>query len=135
MRGKTMSDIIQALEAKQDLLFNGEISEAEIQSAERQLGLEFAAEYRKYLLKYGTAFYNGHELTGITKSSRLNVVDITHRMREKYPDVPQNYYVIECTNIEEIIIWQSTGGEIYYSAPNTSLTRLCGSLTEYVEKY
>ena len=52
--------------------------------------------------------------------------------RERNSEIPANLYVIEETGVEEIVIWQSEDGKIFYSAPNQELTKLCDSFAEYV---
>lgn len=129
-----MASIIEAFEAKRRLLAGNGVPEESIGEAEKALEIKFSPEYREYLLRYGIAAYNGHELTGITKSERTNVVAVTKAAREKYPDIPLNLYVIEETGVEEVLIWQSEEGKVYYSSPNQPLTELCESFREYILK-
>ncbi len=129
-----MATIIDALKSKMNLLAGEGVSETMITEAEKTLNLSFSSEYKEYLKTYGIAAYGGHELTGITRSSHVNVVDVTKDERERNPDVPADLYVIEETDVEEIVIWQSGDGKIFYSGPNQKLTHLCNSLSEYVSK-
>ena len=129
-----MSLIIDAFEAKTNLLTGEGVTEKLISEAEKELGLTFSKEYREYLSKYAIAAYNGHELTGITKSSRVNVVDVTKSERKNNPDIPKDLYVIEETDVEEMVIWQSGDGRVFCSSPNQTLSQLCDSLTEYISR-
>lgn len=129
-----MSEIIDVFEEMKRILHGNGVSDEEILAAETELGLSFSDEYREYLKRYGIAAYRGHELTGITKSPRLNVVAVTKAEKEKNPDIPGNYYVIECTNIEEVVVWQSSEGKIYCSSPNLPAEELCESLSQYISK-
>ena len=129
-----MATIIDALKSKTDLLTGEGVSDTIITNAEKVLNLSFSKEYKEYLKTYGIAVFDGHELTGITKSPRVNVVDVTKAQREKNPKIPADLYVIEETDVEEIVIWQSGDGEIFYSGPNQDLTMLCNSFAEYVSK-
>ena len=129
-----MATIIDALKSKIDLLTGEGVSELIISNAEKALNLSFSNEYKEYLKTYGIAVFDGHELTGITKSPRVNVVDVTNAERKRKPDIPSDLYVIEETDVEEIVIWQSGDGKIFYSGPNQDLTQLCNSLAEYVSK-
>ena len=129
-----MSKLIEAFEAKHNLLVGNGTSDDVIDEAENQLGVTFSDEYKEYLKKYSIAAYGGHELTGISKTSRLNVVDVTRVERERNKDIPDNLYVIEQTNVEDIVIWQSNEGTIYYSSPNKPITVLFESLEEYISK-
>ncbi len=125
--------IIELLKEKDDTFFGKGTSENEIEKAEKKLGLKFNSEYKEYLTEFGTALYDGHELTGLSRSKRINVVDVT--LEERKEDFPKDIYVIEQTGMEGIIIWQSTSGEIYYSTPSGELNKYCDSLSEYVNKY
>ncbi len=125
--------IVELLKEKEDTYFGKGSSKKEIEKAEKKLGLKFNAEYKEYLSEFGTALYDGHELTGISQSKRINVVDVT--LEEKKEGYPKDIYVIEETGIEGIIIWQTSNGEIYYSSPSCELTKYCDSLHEYISKY
>lgn len=108
-------------------------SNEEIKKAEEALMVSFSKEYKIYLMKCGFATYEGHELTGICKAKRLNVVDVTRYERELTPDVPQTWYVIEQLNIDGIVIWQSENGDIYQTAPNVEPLKISNSLAEYID--
>lgn len=127
-----MATIIETLEAQKRLLAGEGVPENLIKEAELMLKLEFSEEYKEYLRRFGIAAYRGHELTGITKSPRLHVVAVTLAERERDPEIPSDLYVVERTNVEEIVIWQKASGEIFYSGPNQPLEQYCDSLTTYI---
>ena len=127
-----MADIVKLLQKQSDFYAMKGVSEEDIRAAEQELGLRFATDYRKYVAAYGVASYAGHELTGICKSRRLNVADVTAEERNS-TDVPADWYVLEQANIDGIVIWQATNGTIYQTAPNAKAKRICGSMAEYVE--
>ena len=93
--------------------------------------LMFAADYREYVSAFGAASYCEHELTGICKSARLNVVDVTQDERQ-YNSVPADWYVIEEANIDGIVIWQATDGTVYRTRPGCKADKICDSLKEYI---
>lgn len=128
-----MSTILDALKSKRRLLTGERVPDSLIGEAEKMLGLSFSDEYRDYLREYGIAAYSGHELTGITRSPRLNVVSVTLAERERDVDAPRNLYVVERTNVEEIIVWQGECGELYFSSPNHPLEKFCNSLSDYIK--
>lgn len=70
-------NIIQALQGKENLLNGDGVEESVVAAAERELNLKFAADYREYLLRMTIAAYDGHELTGLSKAVRTNVVEVT----------------------------------------------------------
>lgn len=127
-----MSDIIEALKSAPDYIGGTGRTEDEIRKAEELIGVEFASDYRCYLKEIGLACFDGHELTGICKSTRLNVVDVTIAQRELYPEAC-SWYVIEETNIDGIVIWQSPAGDIYETAPGIKTRKGFDSLSEYIE--
>ncbi len=128
-----MATIIETLEAQKRLFTSEGVSENLIKEAELMLKLEFSEEYKEYVRRFGIAAYRGHELTGITKSPRLHVVAVTLAERERDPEIPSDLYVIERTNVEEVVIWQKTTGEIFFSGPNQPLEQFCDSLNDYIQ--
>ncbi|MBR2835967.1 MAG: SMI1/KNR4 family protein [Coriobacteriales bacterium] len=105
-----------------------------IEAAERRLDVVFSDEYRSYIKEYGVVSVNGHELTGICSHSRLNVVDVTLQERSLNPLVPQQYYVIENSCMDGIIVWQDQTGTVYQTAPNSEPIKLCDSLLDYIRQ-
>lgn len=126
-----MSDIIATLKNAPEYIGGNGRTDAEIESAEKLLGVEFAPDYKCYLKEIGLACFDGHELTGICKSSRLNVVDVSLSQRELFPNA-RSWYVVEETNIDEIVIWQAPSGELYQTASGSMCRRICSSLAEYI---
>lgn len=127
-----MNKLIDILEGKRGYLASGSTTNDEIKSAEKQLSLEFSDEYREYLSRCGEVSFFGHELTGLTKSKRLNVVDVTNEEKGLNEHIPEGYYVVEQANIDGIVIWQSRDGSIYKSHPKKDPEFIFSSLAEYV---
>ena len=122
-----------SLDSFEDLVHGNGAKENVIADAEKELELTFCHEYKQYLLKYGLAMVNGHELSGISNNKRTNVVDLT----KKYNDgneIYKNKYVIEDTNIDGITIWQDVEG-IIYLAKNNKVETIANSLISYIEHY
>jgi hypothetical protein len=113
-----MSKFTDLLKSLPDFTPTKGASEKAISKAERELGVEFSDEWREYLSEFGQADVNGHELTGITKTDRLNIVKVTKEERKTNPKISDTYYVIENTGMDGVIIWQDTDGTIYRSKPN-----------------
>lgn len=105
----------------------------EICLAERELSLNFSEDYKQYLKRFGIIAYDGHEFTGIAEHSHLNVVDITKKEKKKNNSVPDDFYVIEIANIDGIIIWQQSTGEIYKTIYDSPPMLICNSLSDYIE--
>jgi len=127
-----MSSIVSTLKSFADLVSLTPAQDIEISTAETKLSLKFAPEYREYLAEFGVAAANGHELTGILKSERLNVVNVTIREWGLNPQVPHSMYVVENAAIDGIIIWQDASGEVFQSSPNSKPKMIAASLAEYL---
>lgn len=128
-----MSDIITLIQNQPDLFFLKGATDEEILQAEKCLGLEFDDSFRKYISVYGAASFNGHELTGICRSRRLNVVDATIDAKEKNAHIPSDFYVIEKLGVDGAIVWQSTDGCIYQTTHYSEPIKIAQTLTEYFE--
>lgn len=126
-----MSQFVNKLKKFDDFIELGGVSQDEINRAENILGVKFAEEYIEYLLECGVASADGHEFTGICKSKRLNVVDVTKEELAKVEDFPEGAYVVEQAHIDGVAIWQIEKGKIYLSQDNT-MRLLCNSLNEYI---
>ena len=126
-----MGNIIEILKNAPDYIGGTGRIDAEIESAELQLNVKFAPDYRCYLKEIGMACFDGHELTGICKASRLNVVDVTLTQRQLVSET-SFWYVIEEASIDGIVIWQTPSGHIYQTAPGMKAKKLCDSLADYV---
>jgi len=127
-----MSNIITRLKESAGFVSLSGATYEQIERAENSLGLKFSDEYREYLTAFGVASAAGHEFTGICASSRLNVVDVTELERQQNI-VPNDWYVVEQANIDGIVIWQASTGEVYQTIPNGLPIKLCDSLSEYLD--
>lgn len=110
----------------------GGVSEVDINKAEKALGLKFAEEYREYLSVCGIATADGHEFTGVGKSQRLNVIEVTNEHRSKNENIPDDLYVIEDLSIDKIVIWQSVSGAVYQTVGNNNPEKISKSLCEFL---
>lgn len=129
-----MNDIIKTLKNAPDFIGGSGRTEAEIENAQKALGINFAPDYKTYLKEIGLACFDGHELTGICEDPRLNVVDVTISNQEDNPKT-SSCYVIEEANIDGIVIWQDSSGLVYLTEPNVKVKKIAKSLSEYIEKF
>ena len=109
-------------------------SEEEITEAEKVLGLSFATDYRAYLKEVGLACFDGHELTGLTKTDRLNVVTVTKEQRSYWSKIAESWYVVEEAYIDGIVIWQSSDGTVYQTMPDSECKPIAKNLLEYISE-
>lgn len=127
-----MTDIVNMMKNKPDFYAMQGAGDMEIKRTEQMLGTHFADEYRGYLSAFGVASFSGHEFTGVCKSKRLNVIEVTREQRSQNQEIPCDWYVVEETHIDGIVIWQSSAGEIYQTVGETPGRKIFNSLTEYV---
>lgn len=130
-----MSNIVEILRASDELIAGKGASNEQIEAAAKALGVTFAEDYRLYLQEFGLAYVSGHELTGIGIIPRNDVVSVTLEKR-KLPHVkpiPENWYVLEDTNIDGIVIWQASNGCVFMESPGM-IKQICTSITEYILK-
>ena len=128
-----MSDIINILRSQEHFYSKAGVSSVEIQRAEDDLQLKFAAEYVQYLATFGAVSVNTHEFTGLGVSPRLDVVAVTLGEREKNPNVPHEFYVIEQLHIDDVVIWQSSNGSVYQTIGTSAPVKICDSLCAFIE--
>lgn len=126
-------NIIEAFKTKKYLLNGNGATEEDICLAEKELNLRFSDEYREYLKQLGIAAYDGHELTGLTKTARTNVIYVTKKEKENNLLIPESWYVIEVANIDNVIIWQEENGKVYVSCGEKT-EKIFESLSEYILK-
>jgi len=120
------------LRNKTDFIGSNGRSKANILKAENELCVQFASDYFEYLEKIGLASIGNHELTGLTKDTRLDVVAVTKECRSIYGPATKLWYVIENPGIDGIVIWQDSDSVIYKSSFLTIPTKIADSLTEYL---
>ena len=126
-----MTDIIKVINSKDGVIHGKETNENEIKQAESELGLRFADDYRNYIKQFGCMVIGSREITGISSQENYNVVSTTKAQRNYNKNIPENSYVIEQLNIDGIIIWQSSNGEVFQTSPNTAPMKIADSLVEY----
>lgn len=108
-----MKTIVDLLRAQPAFISAKAPTAQEVTQAEKALGVTFAADYRDYVAALGVASYEGHELTGVCPFPRLSVVSVTQQERAANPAIPSAWYVLEQTNINDLVIWQDASGAVY----------------------
>ena len=63
----------------------------------------------------------------------MNFYRFLYDLREIYPSVPQDCYVIEDAYIDGIVIWQNQKGVIFQATPDSYPIRIANSLAEYIQ--
>lgn len=127
-----MNKIIKVIGNFEDLYHGNGASVDSIKEAEKKLKTKFSEEYYDYLCAFGTATFDGDEFTGLTDIERKDVVLVTEKYRRMFGKDFDDKYVIEETNIDGIVIWQSSTGEIFQSNMEGEIKKICDSLIEYI---
>ena len=126
------SSIVDTIQSIDGLKSLKPASSEDITSAENELGLKFASDYKEYLSKFGAVIGDGIELTGIAKSAHRDVVKVTKECWDLNEKVPHNMYVIEDSGIDGIVIWQDNTGKVYQSEPSSKPKKIASSLSDYI---
>lgn len=129
-----MENIVAVLKSMPDYIGSNGRSDEEIEQAEKNLECTFAKDYRGYLAEIGLACFDGHELTGLTKTERLNVVSVTMDQRKLFGEMVSTWYVVEETNIDGIVVWQDSTGVVYETTSPAYVKITADSLCEYYSK-
>ena len=127
-----MSTLIEKLKQNEDAIFGKGVSKRAVTAAEEQLKVTFSREFDEYLQRMGILAVDGHEITGLLGSERVNVVEVTRHQREMNSNVYPNLYVIEETNFDGIVIWQDEFGSVYKTKFNGQPKKICSSIEEYL---
>lgn len=125
-------NITQLVRMKDELVTYSPVARETVNQAEKELQLSFANEYVEYVMVYGIAIFDGHELTGMCDGKRLDVVRNTMEQRRLNSFVPMDWYVVECLDIDGIVVWQDKAGKVYQTAPNGTMNLMSESLVEYL---
>lgn len=127
-----MIELVKLMQEAENFYSLGGTDVVQIEEAEKQLGLVLADDYKEYAIALGAATFDGHELTGICKSDRLSVISTTERARAFYPQFPENMYVIEEMQFDNILIIQDSTGNIYSYGPEDEGKQIASSLQQYL---
>ena len=130
-----MNTLFKELEGKSNFFSEKGASEDDVAKAEKTLGLRFADDYREYLVHYGSVSCGGHELTGFSEDEYLDVVNVTLTNRKRNPNLTQSLYVIEEAHIDDIVVWQSSSGEIFQTQYQGYPQKVYASLKEYISTF
>ena len=129
-----MKDIITIIKEKEDAIYGDGTTEETVINAENELQLRFAEDYRRYLKELCIAAFDGHELTGLSKNTRTNVVCVTQENKKINDHMVQGFYVIEENGIDGIVLWQDKSGNVYQTQGDGEPEKIFKSLTEYIKK-
>ncbi len=67
---------------------NGPVSEAQIATAEEQLGMGFPPQYREFLSNFGSGGVDSEDFIGLNGPDYLDIVKLTSRLRARNNPLP-----------------------------------------------
>lgn len=129
-----MSNIVNTIKELEDFQALKGVSKDDINSAEEELGLKFAPEYKEYLIEFGIASGNGHELTGLVDSPLVNVVQVTKKAKATNKNIPEDLYVIEDPAIDKVLIWQNSKGELFKTIKDSIPEKINFEFVDYIKQ-
>lgn len=103
MMNHTLLEMINKYMEKGD--FVGEVSDENVDRAEKELGIRFPSEYKEFVKKFGSGGICGVEVLGVEGKDYASVVESTERYRKM--GLPKKYLVIE--NVDEFVYCLNTG--------------------------
>lgn len=62
-----------------------------------------------------------------------NIAEQTVLEKLKNPNIPEDLYVIEIANINGIVVWQKSTGEVYQTVFDNPPLQICRALSEFIE--
>jgi len=125
-------DLLSLINNQPYLYKGNQINIETIRYYEEEMRLSFSEDYKIYLCTFGFVTFEGHELTGICDIERLNVLSVTIEEKALNNNIPDNYYVIEQTHYDAIVIWQDQTGAVYQTAGDSEPVKIYDSLSDYI---
>lgn len=101
-------------------------------AAEKQLGLQFPDEYRRYVLEYGAISFGSHEFTGLNVEEHIDVVQVTLLERSVRESLPADCIVVQLLGIEGLTIIQDSDGAIFQIDEAGRRERIADSFAVYI---
>lgn len=125
-------NIVERIKKIPGLYTVGKVSQEEIEKAEKNLNIKFPEEYREFLKEFGAVSFYGTEICGLKVPEYLNVVDTTLEERELNREFPDNVFIVERMNIDNIIAFSDESGQIFI-ADDKKIKKIADSFMEYIE--
>ncbi len=105
----------------------------DVSEAEKKLSLEFADEYKEYLLSFGAVWSDIIALSGIIDDEDYEVVALTNKLRLMNPQVPLGFYAIEDVGVDGLVIWQDKTGAVFQSIPHHNPVKVFDNLSCFLQ--
>ncbi|MEH6942062.1 SMI1/KNR4 family protein [Bacillus sp. JJ722] len=127
-----MSSIVEVIE-NAGVDFVGGTNDKIIELAEKELSFKFPDSYKEILKKFGVISIGSHEIFGLGVDGYLNVVEATRSERKRYPQVLEQFIIIQNLSMEGALILLNCNGEVFeFNNGNTKL--ISKSLLQYIQE-
>ncbi|MNP89088.1 hypothetical protein D3C85_14880 [compost metagenome] len=111
---------------------NNPASQADIDKAQRELGVKFAPGYIAFLKKFGVLVVGSREIYGLgPKAGHLDVVSGTKDIAKYFKT--EGLYVIESLGVDSVFIAADSKGNLYKVSP-TSETPMKSTFSKYLDE-
>ncbi len=127
-----MSNIIAAIQKLPGMESGTPAGAEEIRTAEEELHLHFAEEYKEYLSVFGAVCSDIIAVSGLCEDEDYAVVELTKKLRSIQANIPLDFYAIEDVGVDGLVIWQDKTGTVYQSIPNYDPVRIFDSLSDFL---
>ena len=119
--------------AHENLLKNATgADEKTINETEQRLGVQFAKDYKEMLAAVGACICRGHELMGISSFADMSTYQATVEQRQLNPSIPSDWYIIERTGMDGVMVFQAGDGVVYQISPNQPPVKIADTLSDYL---
>ena len=127
-----MEELIQKY--KNEITQKKGITNTDIDTVEKSLGLTIHDSLKKYLLQYGALSFRSMELTGLgySSTSYRNIIKATKEAREN-ASIPKDAVVIEDVGEFHYIICKADGS-VYYWGNGQEIEKVANVISDYIEK-
>jgi hypothetical protein len=96
---------------------NAPASQAEVDLAQKELGVKFAPDYVAFLKKFGVLSVGSHEIYGLgQKAGHLDVIAGTKEISKYFKT--KGLYVIESVGVDSVFIAADSKGNLYEVSPS-----------------
>lgn len=126
-----MKTIKELAEKKYKFYQRKGVTDDVIITAEKELGISLAEDYKEYVKYYGACSFSSHEFTGLGFSGYMNVVSATNEERKVNKSFPNDLYVLENVAIEGLLIVQNSKGEVFEYTRSSS-KKIFNNFKEYL---
>lgn len=127
-----MSNIVAKIKEIPELTAIKGCTVKQVVEAQEALNMVFPEEYIDYVRAFGCIDFIATEWTGLNIKGRLNTVEATEAERSINSAFPRGFFVLEDLAMDAKKVIVNEKGEVFLLQWD-SLSKLCGSISEYLD--